>query len=45
MHKGFTVDDLAVLLAMVAVAILITGPIYRAAVGLLHSLWATRPLI
>ncbi len=44
MHKGFTVDDLALLLAMAAVVILTTGLIFRAAVGLLHSLWATRPL-
>jgi hypothetical protein len=31
--NGFTVDDLGLLLAMVAVVILITGVIYSAAVG------------
>jgi hypothetical protein len=44
MRNGFTVDDLGLLLAMIAVIVLITGVIYRAAVGLLPSSWVTRPL-
>lgn len=44
MRNGFTVDDLGLILVVVAVIILITGVIYRAAVGLLRFLRATRPL-
>ena len=44
LHNGFTVDDLGLLLVMMAVVILITGVIYPAAVGVLRFLRATRPL-
>jgi len=44
MRTGFTVDDLGLLLVVVAVVILITGIIYHAAVRLLRFLRATRPL-
>ena len=44
MRKGFTVDDLGLFIAVVAVVILISGVIYHAAVGLLRFLRATRPL-
>jgi len=43
-HSGFTVDDLGLLLVVVAVVILITGVIHHAAVRLLRFLRATRPL-
>jgi len=43
MLNGFTVDDLGLLLVVIAVIILITGVIYRAAVCLLHFLRVTRP--
>ena len=44
MRNGFTVDDLGLLLVVIAVVILITGVIYHAAVRLLRFLRATRPL-
>ena len=44
MSNGFTVDDLGLLLAVIAVVILITGVIYHTAVGLLRLLRAMRPL-
>lgn len=44
MRSGFTVDDLGLLIVVVAVVILITGVIYHAAVGLLRFLRALRPL-
>lgn len=44
MRNGFTVDDLGLLIAVVAVLILITRLIYRAAVGPPHFSKAARPL-
>lgn len=43
MRNGLSVDDLGLLIVVVAVIILITGVIRHAAVGLLHFLRATRP--
>ena len=43
LRNGFTVDDLGFLLGVIAVIILITGVIYRAAVGPLHFFRATHP--
>jgi hypothetical protein len=41
--NGITVDDLGMLIAMVAVLILIAGVIYRPTVGLFRFLCVTRP--
>jgi len=41
--NGITVDDLGMLLVMVAVLILIAGVIYRPRVGLFRFLWVMRP--
>jgi hypothetical protein len=44
MRNGVATDYLGCLIVVVAVVILTTGVIYRAAVGLLSFLRATRPL-